>query len=425
MKTLQRLGWVWLALCFMAVPAGAGGLFIYELGNPGTGVASAGWAAAAQDASTVVTNPAGMTKLPRSQLLVGLQPCLPTVKFSADAGTTTTGGSGGNAGVSLPALTAFYVHKLNPKWSLGVSSVSFFGVALKYLDGWSGRYYMQETNLITSATLFTAAYQINDWLSVGGGVGPAFGSIRTRTAFNNQYLDPGFADGTLRYKDTAWGVIGNFGILLEPRKGTRLGVSYLSPVAFDFKAALQVDGPGPTLGGVLNRAGLLDADLKLNFTFPQMVMVSAYQQITPKFALLGNVGWQNWSAFGKIGVSISGVNTTSATIDAKLRDTWHLAIGAQYRPRKNVMLSTGFAYDSSPVSNENRSITLALDRQFRVSGGILVDLLPDFSLGFAYTYWNLGPNRIDEFKGPLAGSLVGHFTTNDVHIFNVSLIWKR
>ena len=423
MKTLQRLGWVWLALCSMAVPASAGGLFIYELGNPGTGVASAGWAAAAQDASTVVTNPAGMTKLPQSQLLVGLQPCLPTVKFSADAGTTTTGGSGGNAGVFLPGLTAFYVHKLNPKWSLGVSSVSFFGVALKYLDGWSGRYYMQETNLITTATLFTAAYQVNDWLSVGGGVGPAFGAIRTRTAFSN--LTPGFLDGTLRYKDTAWGVIGNFGILVEPREGTRLGVSYISPVAFDFKGDHDVDGPDPTLEAALGPAGLLDADLELKFSFPQMVMVSAYQQITPKFALLGNVGWQNWSAFGNIGVTISGVNTTSATIDANLKDTWHLAIGAQYRPRENVMLSTGFAYDSSPVSDENRSITLALDRQFRISGGILVDLRPDFSLGFAYTYWNLGPNRIDEFKGPLAGRLEGHFTTNDVHIFNVSLIWKR
>jgi len=423
MRTLQCLVWMGVALCLMAGQAWAGGLFIYELGNPGTGTASAGWAAAAQDASTVVTNPAGMTRLPRSQLLIGLQANIPTAQFSADAGTTTPGGSGGNAGVFLPALTGFYVLKLNPKWSLGVSSVSFFGVAMKYLDGWSGRYYTQETNLITSATLFTAAYQVNDWLSVGGGVGPAFSSLRQRTAFNN--LFPGFADGTLRFNDTAWGIIGNFGILVEPRKGTRLGVSYLSPVSFDFKAGLNVDGPGPVLGRILNRAGLLDADLELNFTFPQMVMVSAYQQITPKFALLGNVGWQNWSAFGNIGMAISGVNTTSATIDANLRDTWHLAIGAQYRPRKNVMLSTGFAYDSSPVSNENRSITLPLDRQFRISGGILVDLRPDFSLGFAYTYWNLGPNHLDEFKGPLAGRLTGHFTTNDVHIFNASLIWKR
>ena len=114
MKMLQRLLWMGLALCLMASPAWAGGLFVYELGNPGTGSASAGWAAAAHDASTAFTNPAGMTKLPQSQLLIGLQPMLPTVQFSADAGTTTPGRSGGNAGVFLPALTAFLVHKLNP-----------------------------------------------------------------------------------------------------------------------------------------------------------------------------------------------------------------------------------------------------------------------------------------------------------------------
>ncbi len=423
MKAFQLLIWMVLAIGSVASPAWAGGLFIYELGNPGSGAASAGWAAAAQDASTAFTNPAGMTKLPQSQLLIGVEALLPTVQFDADAGTTTPGGSGGNAGVFLPALTVFYVHKLNPKWSLGISSVSFFGVNLKYLDGWSGRYYIQESKLVTSALVPTVAYQVNDWLSVGAGVGPVFGMLRMRTAVNN--LFPGFPDGTLRFGDSAWGVVGTAGILVEPRQGTRLGVSYLSPMTLDFKSRVNLDGPGPLLQRALGRAGLLGSDLALSYTFPQGIMVSAYQQITPKFALLGNVGWQNWSAFGNIGVSIIGPNTTSFTTDANFRDTWHLAIGAQFRPRKDVLLSTGFAYDSSPVSNEDRSIALALDRQFRISGGILVDLRPDFSLGFAYTYWDLGPNRLDQTRGPLAGRLVGDFSTNNVHIFNASLIWKR
>ncbi len=52
----------------------AGGFFLYELGTPDLGLASAGYAARAQDASTVFTNPAGMTMLDHSQLLAGLQP---------------------------------------------------------------------------------------------------------------------------------------------------------------------------------------------------------------------------------------------------------------------------------------------------------------------------------------------------------------
>lgn len=51
--------------------AAAGGLLLYEVGTADVGLASAGYTARAQDASTVLTNPAGMTRLPGKQLLLG------------------------------------------------------------------------------------------------------------------------------------------------------------------------------------------------------------------------------------------------------------------------------------------------------------------------------------------------------------------
>jgi long-subunit fatty acid transport protein len=53
------------------LPAMAGGLIAYEVGTADVGLASAGYNARAQDASTVFTNPAGMTRLEGIQL--GLQ----------------------------------------------------------------------------------------------------------------------------------------------------------------------------------------------------------------------------------------------------------------------------------------------------------------------------------------------------------------
>jgi long-chain fatty acid transport protein len=61
-------------------------------------LAAAGYAARAQDASTVLTNPAGMTRLEGSQYLFGIQPLYVDLEFSKDAATTTTGNDGGNAG---------------------------------------------------------------------------------------------------------------------------------------------------------------------------------------------------------------------------------------------------------------------------------------------------------------------------------------
>ena len=86
MKDLRKLfGAVVIFACLIAASAQAGGLYLYELGNPEVGLAGAGWTARAQDAATVFTNPAGMTRLQESELLIGTQPLYLDVEFSPDS----------------------------------------------------------------------------------------------------------------------------------------------------------------------------------------------------------------------------------------------------------------------------------------------------------------------------------------------------
>ena len=51
----------------------AGGLFLTEFGTEDVALAGAGWAARAQDASTLFKNPAGMSRLEGNQIQSGLQ----------------------------------------------------------------------------------------------------------------------------------------------------------------------------------------------------------------------------------------------------------------------------------------------------------------------------------------------------------------
>ena len=51
----------------------AGGLFVTEFGTEDVALAGAGWAARAQDASTLFKNPAGMSRLEGNQFQGGLQ----------------------------------------------------------------------------------------------------------------------------------------------------------------------------------------------------------------------------------------------------------------------------------------------------------------------------------------------------------------
>ena len=97
----------------IASSAQAGGLYLYELGTPDVVASAAGWAARAQDASTAFTNPAGMTRLEKSELLVGVQPLYLHAKFSPDADTTTSV-SVGDASTWLPAGGLYYVHNFRP-----------------------------------------------------------------------------------------------------------------------------------------------------------------------------------------------------------------------------------------------------------------------------------------------------------------------
>jgi long-chain fatty acid transport protein len=89
--------------------ARAAGLSLYETGAPDLGTAQAGQAALAQDASTAGSNPAGMTLLDRTQLLVAAGAMLPAFNFHPGAQTTTGGTGGGNAGVFFPLGGTFFV----------------------------------------------------------------------------------------------------------------------------------------------------------------------------------------------------------------------------------------------------------------------------------------------------------------------------
>ena len=93
-----------MLVCLFSGMAWASGSILYEVDSPSTGTASAGWAALAKDASTAFQNPAGMTRLDQSQLLVGVQPLIVTSEFNSGTGTRVMGGGdngGGGGGMLL------------------------------------------------------------------------------------------------------------------------------------------------------------------------------------------------------------------------------------------------------------------------------------------------------------------------------------
>jgi hypothetical protein len=120
----------------------AGDLALYEIATPDAGLASADYAAGAQDASTRFKNPAGMSLLPETPVEAGAPLICSSVKLSPDASTGPLpgAGNGGNAIGALPVESA--PRPLYRPWTLGVEAgttgVGGF-VSWRFIDHWGAR----------------------------------------------------------------------------------------------------------------------------------------------------------------------------------------------------------------------------------------------------------------------------------------------
>ena len=122
----------------LSTPCWAGGLYITEWGTPSTGVANAGAVAVGQDASTAWHNPASMTRLSGTQIMVNGGLLIPNVKFDPDSDTPVPGGDGGQAGELAGIMGTSFVHSLTDNLKFGFSLGSVVGAGLEYSSNWAG-----------------------------------------------------------------------------------------------------------------------------------------------------------------------------------------------------------------------------------------------------------------------------------------------
>lgn len=407
----------------------AGGIFLYEVGTEDMGLAAAGYAARAQDAATVLTNPAGMVRLEGSQALVGTQLLYSNLKFSNGGSSPALGGNNGGAAIGesgwLPGGGLFFTHSISPDVKVGFAATSNFGSALKYDDNWVGRYYAQQATLIGVSLLPSVAFRVSDKVSLGASVNAMYGHLNSETAINNIFG----ADGKLTMNDNTWGWGGNLGVLYEATTDTRFGLTYNSQVKLDFAPQAHFSGTGPLLTALLNARGLDGATVNLGITVPQQVMGSVFHTVNDRLTLLGNIGWQQWSKFGYVEVGLADAkNPTGLTTDLNFKDTWHAALGAQYRVSEPWRLNVGIAYDSAFQSG-NVSPILPTNQgwRFGVGGQNQVDKTFGWGLAAEYIYGGTG-NVNKQALLPVAlggrGNLVGSYDNIGILYLSANFNWK-
>jgi len=358
------------AVLTMPAFANAGGLYLYEIGTADLGFAGAGTAARAEDASTLYANPAGMTRLSGNRLSVAGQLLYGDAEFKQDGTGLLKGSNPGNSLGWMPGGSAFYSHSISDRLKLGIGFYGNYGLVEKFGSQWAGRNLIDQTTLMAATLQPTLAYRINDQWSLGAGLTANYG------LFKLQRVEIAGTGRKFDAQDHDWQYGARLGVMFEPSKATRFGVVWTSEIEYDFGVDLTIRG---ILPGVTHTF-----PTKIKTYAPQQLMASAYHQLNERWALTGNLGWQDWSKFSQSSAEAFG-NTATSTL--KVRDTWHVALGAQYQYNAKTRVSAGVAYDNSMYEHQNQaSFALPVGATWRLGTGVQYVLSPQSDLGLALEY---------------------------------------
>lgn len=408
------LGLPALAAALLAAgPAGAAGFFIQEQSVKGVGRAFAGEAALGSDASTIFTNPAGMTRLDGRQVQLGGHVLILKADLT-DAGSTATtlgtggaavryGGANGDPFDTTPVpnfYAAMPVDDDNRVW-LGVGISAPFGLVADYGDGWFGRYNSTKTELKTIDIAPSIAFKASDWLSVGGGLDIQYAEATLENAVANG-LAPGgpspATDGHARVEGDDWSVGYNLGVIFTPVPQARIGLHYRSAISHDLKGTASLtDLTGPLAAANFRT----DGQAALNL--PAVASAAVAVDVTDRLTLLGQVNFYEWSRFDEIRVQFSNGLPDSVKTQ-NYEDSWGVSLGAEYRLDPAWTLRGGVQWDQTPTVDEYRTTRTPDADRLWVAAGASWEVSDWIGIDMAYAHIFVDDTRIDLIEPGIGGT---------------------
>ena len=380
-----------LLLAFTAAPALGAGFQLNETSASGLGTAFAGGAAAAEDASTLWSNVAGISRLQKGQGLLVLHMVKPSIEFenvsSVAAALQTLGGEGGDAGGVNWVPNLYYATPLNAQWSAGIGITAPWGLVTEYDNGWMGRFQAIRSSIETMNVNPGVSWKPASNLALGFGLNyqridaeftnqvnysaallgaaemagitpgsPTYNAIATAT--------PGLESGArIEGDDAAWGW--NAGLLWDISPQHRMGVHYRSSIKYTVEGGAHFSNPTPTvppalaptvaaLAAAVNANRLYDTGVTSEVEMPPIVNISLFSNINPQWDVMVDAQWTGWSTIQDLTFVRSDGSVLSSTPE-NFEDSWKLSIGAHWRLGNGWMVRGGLAYDESPVQATYRT----------------------------------------------------------------------
>ncbi|HEY7639848.1 MAG TPA: outer membrane protein transport protein [Steroidobacteraceae bacterium] len=455
----------WLApatvsLILIPPAAGASGFALLEQSASRLGTAFAGTAAAADDATTLFFNPAGMTALSQSEGVISASGIDIGSQFRNDnsvpAFAQPLGGSGGDAGSWNFVPAAYFALPAGDGLAFGIGVNAPFGLKLVYDDRWIGRFQALRSEITTLNINPSVAYRIGERFSLGAGID--YQRLEAELTNDVNYsavvaqgvqqlvgagqLPP--ANGAaivaanagltgrarVRGDDDAWGF--NVGALFEVSDHTQIGLAYRSSIDYTVRGTISFDAPigaEPVGSGIIAAASAAGAPLsaspvRVDLKLPDSATLSLEHRFGEKYALLADAAWTGWSSIQELRIVRDSGTTVSVTPE-RWKDTWRYALGATYAMNDRLTLRAGVAFDETPVPDATRTprlpdtdrTWLALGARWQPSTALLMDF------GYAHLFSDTVPLNQDAGNVATSALLDGQ-QHSDIDIVSAQLVYR-
>ncbi|MDY5107020.1 MAG: outer membrane protein transport protein [Actinobacillus minor] len=184
-------------ITFVAGGVNAAAFQLAEVSTSGLGIAYAGNAAVADNASVVATNPALMTKFKRAELSAG------GVLVDTDLhvkGTTELGNSANQNNIVPTSLipNAYFVTPITDKFALGLGYNVNYGLKSEYSNDFNAGTMGGKTELAAHNFNLSGAYDLGYGFSFGAGVNAIYSKAEVRRTLGDQVNNPLVQAGVAR-----------------------------------------------------------------------------------------------------------------------------------------------------------------------------------------------------------------------------------
>jgi long-chain fatty acid transport protein len=409
---------------------------LIEQSASGQGSAYAGAAALGEDSSTVYFNPAAMTRLSGSQIVVAGHVIAPQATFtnngSTDALGTALPGPNSDAGEIGLVPNFYYTTELPNEIYVGVGVNVPFGLATEYDDGWVGRYHALKSEIASVNINPSIAWKATDKMSVGFGVSIQYMELEltnnidsygacVNLAANSQGAFTGAdcvnagltglgvasQDSTVKLDGDSLEFGWNAGILYDVNDETRIGVAYRSAIkhevsghaAYSLDPRLQPFADGVTAGSGFNV--LQTTPLEATAELPESFSISVVGEVAPKWTALFDWTWTSWSNLDVITIrQAGGIPGQEPTLDLAYKNTSRYSLGVNYQHTDKLIYRAGLAFDETPIrSPEKTSARIPGNDRTWLSLGAGYDFSSAWTADVGYSHLFISDTEINNNSG--------------------------